>query len=245
MSDNANVTENKSDLFEARLSELLSQQAATAYLDRARTEALLTRIQKELRPASPVLPPAVFVTAFLAIFFVCVIVSSSWLGTSGWQVRTVSQRTAMFTVLGGSAVVLGTSLSRQMFPGSLVWITPRAVQLGLLCLIFFVVVSLFSLQPESNFFLSFLKCYSLGLFVAISPALLCFFVLRRGAVLSVNTAGATTGLLAGLVALTVLEIHCPILDQRHILLAHLAVPLSTTILGMLFRSSRRELAAKS
>jgi len=43
-----------------------------------------------------------------------------------------------------------------------------------------------------------------------------WLMLRRGAILSPRMTGATTGLLAGLVGTSVLEIHCPNLDAWHI-----------------------------
>jgi hypothetical protein len=45
--------------------------------------------------------------------------------------------------------------------------------------------------------------------------------------------GAATGLLAGLVGTTALEIHCPNLDAWHILVSHLGVAVIGTMVGLL------------
>jgi len=44
--------------------------------------------------------------------------------------------------------------------------------------------------------------------------------------------GATTGLLAGLVGTTVLELHCPILNGWHILASHLGVAILYALGGL-------------
>jgi len=57
-------------------------------------------------------------------------------------------------------------------------------------------------------------------------------VLRRGAILSPRTTGAAAGLLAGLAGTSMLEMHCPILDAWHILLAHLGVAILCALAGL-------------
>ncbi len=60
-----------------------------------------------------------------------------------------------------------------------------------------------------------------------------WLVLRRGAVLSPSMTGAATGLLAGLVGTSVLEIHCPNLDAWHILVSHLGVAVLCALAGLI------------
>jgi hypothetical protein len=50
--------------------------------------------------------------------------------------------------------------------------------------------------------------------------------------LSPGMTGAATGLLAGLVGTTVLEIHCPNLDAWHILISHLGVAMLCALAGL-------------
>jgi hypothetical protein len=56
--------------------------------------------------------------------------------------------------------------------------------------------------------------------------------LRNGAILSPRVAGAITGMLAGLVSTTVLEVHCPNLDVWHILVWHLGIALLGMVVGL-------------
>jgi hypothetical protein len=55
--------------------------------------------------------------------------------------------------------------------------------------------------------------------------------LRRGFPLNPVSHGATTGLLAGLVGVTVLEIYCPYLDRLHISAAHIGAAVTSTLAG--------------
>jgi hypothetical protein len=72
-----------------------------------------------------------------------------------------------------------------------------------------------------------------GLPYAIPAAFLFWLILRRGAILSLRIAGATTGMLAGLVSTTVLEVHCPNRDIWHILVWHLGFALLGLVAGLL------------
>jgi hypothetical protein len=71
-----------------------------------------------------------------------------------------------------------------------------------------------------------------GIPIGALAAGLFWLVLRRGAILSPSMTGAATGLLAGLVGASVLEIHCPNLDALHILVSHLGVAILCAMAGL-------------
>jgi hypothetical protein len=56
--------------------------------------------------------------------------------------------------------------------------------------------------------------------------------LRRGAAQSPKLMGATIGGFAGLIGVTVLEVHCPNLNLYHILVWHLGVLLLSALGGL-------------
>jgi hypothetical protein len=59
-----------------------------------------------------------------------------------------------------------------------------------------------------------------------------WLMLRRGAILSPILTGTVTGLFAGLVGTSVLEIHCPNLDAWHLLVSHLGVAILCALAGL-------------
>jgi hypothetical protein len=59
-----------------------------------------------------------------------------------------------------------------------------------------------------------------------------WLVLRHGAILSPKLTAATAGGFAGLIGLTVLEVHCPILNRYHILIWHMGVVLLSMLGGL-------------
>ncbi len=92
--------------------------------------------------------------------------------------------------------------------------------------------AVFQSRQESAFVSKGLLCLSVGLKYAIPGALLSWLWLRRGATLFPRLMGATAGGFAGLIGITVLEVHCPNLNLYHILVWHLGVLLLSTLGGL-------------
>ena len=92
--------------------------------------------------------------------------------------------------------------------------------------------SLFQFQYEPKFWSNGWACISAGIPIGVLAAVPYWLVLRRGAILFPSLTGAATGLLAGLVGTTVLEMHCPDLNAWHILGSHLGVSVFCAIAGL-------------
>ena len=91
---------------------------------------------------------------------------------------------------------------------------------------------LFQFQHERNFWGNSWVCIRAGAPIGVLAALPFWLMLRRGAILSPGMTGAATGLLAGLVGTSVLEIHCPNLDAWHILVSHLGAAMLCALAGL-------------
>jgi hypothetical protein len=72
-----------------------------------------------------------------------------------------------------------------------------------------------------------------GIPYATPAAFVFWLILRRGAILAPRVVGAITGMLAGLVSTTVLEVHCPNLNVWHILAWHVGIALLGLVAGVL------------
>lgn len=96
-----------------------------------------------------------------------------------------------------------------------------------------VIAAISQMRTDSIFFRQGEKCFKAGAPYAIPAAFVFWLILRRSAVLSPRAVGAITGMLAGLVSTTVLEVHCPYLNVWHILVSHFGIALLGLVTGLL------------
>jgi hypothetical protein len=201
----------------------------------APSKATLRRIERsviaDLSPVRPIAPRSKILAIFAAIFVSVVAIGVLRIGAFALRAMSPFQTTVILTVLALSAGLLAYSLVNQMSPGSLHRISPRLLPLGIMLALAIAIVILFQFQEERNFWAKGWQCIRTGTSLAALAAGPMWFVLRRGAILSPETTGAATGLLAGLTGTAALEIHCPNLDASHILVAHLGVAVFSAVAG--------------
>jgi hypothetical protein len=203
--------------------------ALTVLLDNADvgfhlSERLLRRVQagilEDLKPVRPLPPPRILLLASAIVFLSVVAVGALLLGTTGWHVLNMLQRTAVFVTLAASAVLLANSMVRQMVPGSKHAFAPATLPIAILIALTLLIVATFRSQRESAFILGGLACMKNGVLFSVPAAFLLWLILRRGALLLPKLIGAAAGGLAGLSGLSVLEVNCPNLNVFHILVWH-------------------------
>jgi hypothetical protein len=186
-----------------------------------------------LRPVRPVAPARYFFVGFVGIFVAIVALGVYGMGAFAIAVMTPLQAAAILSALALSTGLLASSLVHQMVPGSRHRISPRLLPVGITISLTIAIAVLFQFQHERNFWGNAWSCIGAGTPVAVLSAVPFWLVLRRGAILSPSVAGAATGLLAGLVGASVLEIHCPNLGAWHILVSHLGVAMLCALAGFL------------
>jgi hypothetical protein len=187
-------------------------------------------VLRDLRPVRPLAPPSVFLAAFAITFLTVAILGFIQVHDYGWLVLSLLQKTIVFTSLALGAGALALSMARQMRPGSRYSVSPTLLPVAIFLLLAAGMAAVFQGREESAFVLRGLFCLRLGLKYAVPGLLLSWLVLRRGATLAPKLMGATAGGFAGLIGITVLEVHCPDLNLYHILVWHLGV-LVTSALG--------------
>ena len=200
------------------------------------SEKLLRRVQAgmdDLKPIRPLPPPRILLLASAIVFLSVVVVGALLLGTTGWHVLNMLQRTAVFVTLAVSAVLLANSMVRQMVPGSKHAFAPATLPIAILIALMLVIVATFRSQRESAFILGGLACMKNGLLFSVPAAFLLWLILRRGVLLLPKLIGAAAGGLAGLSGLSVLEVNCPNLNVLHILVWHGGVVVISSLGGAL------------
>ncbi len=185
-----------------------------------------------LRPVRPVAPARYFFGSLVGIFVSIVAFGVYRMGAFAIAVMTPLQTAAILSALAISTGLLAYSLVHQMVPGSRHRISPRLLPVGIMISLIIAIAVLFQFQHERNFWGNAWACNGAGTSVAVLAAVPFWLVLRRGAILSPSVTGAATGLLAGLVGTSVLEIHCPNLGAWHILVSHLGVAILCALAGL-------------
>ena len=215
------------------LARLLNEAEKGFVASESQLERIHVKLVENLKPVRPLPPSWVFLSIFVVIFLCVVTVGALRLGTNGWSALTIQQRIAVFASLAAGAVLLATSLVRQMVPGSRHTLPPVALTGGILLFLMLVIVATFRSLAELEFVANGLGCIKNGLVFSVPAALLFWVVLRRGAILFPKLIGAAAGGLAGLIGLSILEVNCPNLNIFHILVWHWGVVLVSSLAGAL------------
>lgn len=215
------------------LAWILELPTGDAQVESGQIKSLEKMIVDDLRPVRPLPPSWVFLLAFALIFVALVSLGAYYRGAYGWYVLMPAQKMAVFVTLAGSAALLAFALVRQMVPGEKLLLRPALLPFGVFVLLCLVVASVFQVRADPHFLQAGERCLKAGVPYAIPAALVFWFILSRGAILSPRTVGAITGMLAGLVSTTMLEIHCPDLNIWHILVWHVGIALVGMLAGLL------------
>jgi hypothetical protein len=188
-------------------------------------------VTADLRPVRPLAPRRYYFATFVSIFVVIVALGAYCLGAFGIPEMSLAQNVAVLGALGASVCLLAWSIAQQMGPGSRHHLPPAALPILVIVCLALVMASFFTVEDEDNFWTQGWVCLRSGALFGLLAAIPFWFLLSRGAILSPRLSGAATGLLAGLVGTTALDVHCPILDLEHILTWHLGVAILGAVVG--------------
>jgi hypothetical protein len=215
------------DLVRVLAAPVLSSQPSSQTLRRIE-QALIN----DLRAVKPPVPARRVFISLVAVLVVLVFLIAYRLGAFGIGAMNTLQLARIFGAITISSGLLIYSLLRQIVPGSRHRISPRLLPMGVVISLILVTSISFQFQHEANFWGRGWVCLGLGLPIAGLAALPLWMVLRRGAILYPAMTGAATGLIAGLVGTSVLEIHCPNLNGWHTMVWHLGVAVVCSIAGL-------------
>ncbi len=226
---------NQRQLTDRDIDQLMEAQPIPA-IPAGRLKSIETALSANLKPVRPMASDSMYLAAFGGIFVIACIGCCSMIGGYGWQVLSALQKLAVFAPLAMIALVLTFSIVRQLRPAATYARITAIMSAGLFLLLLLSMILNFHPARESGFIQNGLACFRTGMLSAVPAALLFALPFSRGAGLSPLLTGAAAGGLAGLVGLTVLEIHCPNLNVLHIVVWHVSVTVVCALLGFIFSS---------
>ncbi len=194
--------------------------------------AIEDRLLHNLKPAHALPPKKFFFAAFLLIFVVLMALGIAHLGAFAWAELNLMRRIMICASLGASAALLAYSMVQQMFPGSRRIVSPALLPVGAFVFLTLMLAALFEVGHSGHFIRDGMPCFEAGIPYAVPAAILFWLILRRGAMLSPRVTGVICGALAGLIGVSVLEVHCSNFDLRHILVWHLGVGVAGALAGL-------------
>lgn len=199
----------------------------------AELERIARPLLTSLRPVKLLPSPRVLITQIIVIFTVFSTALVAVMGTAGIARASALQVVGIGALVAAGVYLFSAMLARQMRPGSYQAVPAHTVLatfgLGLLT----AMGVLFPWGEPPRFAAQGLPCLLGGVGIAVPAAALLWLIVRRGAVLSVITLGATLGATAGLLGVTVLQVKCPHQEALHLLVWHGSVLLIATGVGAL------------
>lgn len=211
----------------------LAEEFPAATVSREVEHRIIQTIHGSLKPVSRLRSTAAIAAQLMVVFLLISAAIISQMRVVGFEVMNLPQVIGISTILSSGVVLLALSLAWQMRPGSLRRI-PEWASVGILAATLMVgIILLFPWKTSDAFVVRGWRCLRAGLTLAVPVSLIFWFLVRRGALLSLRLLGGTLGAIAGLLAVTVLQYTCDLQDIGHLLVWHGGVLMLSTLAGML------------
>jgi hypothetical protein len=204
--------------------------AAEAELSAEAERKVIGAVTCDLKPVSPLGSPWRYTAMILIAAALVAALGIAVLGTTGWSTNPTLRKVYFTIFLAAGITTSAAMLSRLMIPGALFRIPPAALVVAAMVALLAGGL-LYPVARYEHFARAVMACFTIGTLHAVVAGTLCVLVLRRGFVVSRETAALVAGLTGGLTGLVVLFVFCPHLDAGHYLLAHATAVIFATAAG--------------
>jgi hypothetical protein len=140
----------------------------------------------------------------------------------------------------GVLLLFGALFSRavieRMIPGEKRLVSSAVLSIAALVVLGVLVAALFIDRSTENFVSHGIPCLRLGVISALISGFVGWRLLQRGCLVSPRETITLYGFFAGLVGVSVLALHCPILNSLHVLVWHLGAMVIAGLAGFFLGS---------
>ena len=134
------------------------------------------------------------------------------------------------------AALFSRATIERMIPGAKRVVPSVVLAVSALVVLGMLVTFLFADRSMDNFVSHGIPCLRLGVISALLSGFLGWRLLRRGCLVSPRETVTLYGFLTGLVGVSVLALHCPILNSLHVLVWHLGAMVIAGLAGFFLGS---------
>jgi hypothetical protein len=170
------------------------------------------------------------------IFALLALVVAKLVGLKAVAVLSGDQMVIYYGVLLLFAALFSRALIERMIPASKRVVPSTVLSIAALVVLGLLAAVLFADHGTRNFVSQGIPCLSMGVVSALIGGFLGWRLLQRGYLVSPRETISLYGFFAGLLGVTVLALHCPILNSLHVLVWHLGAMLLAGLAGFLWGS---------
>lgn len=217
---------------ERDIEDILKRAAeAPPQVNPALMESIAGSLGASLKAVRPLAPTPLLWAGVMAICLAVGLGGAMILGPHGVEKMSATQIAWIYPVLAMLTGLFAVVNVREVVPGSR-RIAPPWLLTAVACLTLAAVfASVFHGYGMERFVAEGIKCLRAGVAHAVPAAIATWLLLRRGYAVNPVAAGVVRGALAGLAGVTMLELHCVILEAPHVLVWHVAVVPVSAALG--------------
>ena len=197
----------------------------------ANIEKMAATLAASAAPVRPLPSNAVLWAISFGIFAALSLVIAAAVKLYAIQVLSVSQMFLYYGLVFLLAAFFSRAIVEQMIPGAVRLIRSSVLAIVGMSALVLLIIAMFENLGTDHFVIHGIPCLRLGLISALLSGFLGWRLLDRGYLVSPPETITVYGLFAGLVGVSVLALHCPILNSLHILVWHLGAMLIAGLLG--------------
>jgi hypothetical protein len=204
--------------------------------DAAMLEKIAARLWASAKPVRALPSNLTLWAISFAIFIAIALIVAKIVQFKAIDVLSDAQMFVYYGVLLLFGALFSRAVIERMIPGAKCLVPSTALSIAALVALGMLVAVLFADRSTENFVSRGIPCLRLGVISALLSGFLGWRLLQRGYLVSPRETITLYGFFAGLVGVSVLALHCPILNSLHVIVWHLGAMILAGLVGFFLAS---------